>query len=93
MYVFFDHPQFIVLSLAILGLIMLGAIWDRRYMLWYVVAFVLGPIILDIPGTYFGLWSFGTPDILGFPFWLPLFYGNLTISFLYFVRTYKATID
>lgn len=85
MYVFFNHPQLILLSLAVLGVVILATIRDRHYVLWYVAASLLLPIVLDIPGTHFGLWSFGTPDIFGFPFWLPFFYGNLTISFLYFV--------
>ncbi len=89
MYVFFSRPELILLSHALLGLIVLAAIRNGRYVLWYIAAFVLGPIILDIPGMHFGLWSFGTPDLFGFPLWLPFFYGNLTVSFLYFVRTHK----
>lgn len=86
MYVFFNHPQLILLSLAILGLILLVTIQSGRYLLSYVGAFVALPIILDIPGTHLGLWSFGTPDVLGFPFWLPFFYGNLVVAFLYFAE-------
>jgi hypothetical protein len=84
LYVFYNHPQLIALSHAVLGLIMLAVIRSRRYLIWYAVAFILGPIILDIPGMYFGIWSYGTPQIFGFPFWLPFFYGNITVSFLYF---------
>ena len=93
MYVFFDRPQLILLSLAVFGLVMLAAIRNGRYVLWYIAAFVLLPIILDIPGTHFGLWSFGTPDIFGFPLWLPFFYGNLTVSFLYFALTTQRITD
>jgi hypothetical protein len=84
MYIFFDRPQLILFSIILLGLSMLIVMQSRRYVLWYIAAFVLGPIILDIPGTYLGLWSFSTPDVLGFPFWLPFWYGNIVISFLYF---------
>jgi uncharacterized membrane protein YoaT (DUF817 family) len=89
MYVFSDRPQLILLLFVVLGIIMLSVIRNKRYMLWYLVAFVLGPIILDIPGMHFGLWSYGTPQLLGFPLWLPFFYGNTTVSFLYFVRIHK----
>ena len=84
MYAFFDRPQLILLSIVVLGFIMLAAIQSRKYVLWYVAAFFLGPIILDIPGTHLGLWSFSTPDILGFPLWLPFWYGNIVVSFIYF---------
>lgn len=89
MYIFSNRPELILFSLAALGLIMLVVIRNGRYVLWYIAAFVLGPIILDIPGMHFGLWSFGTPQIFGFPFWLPFLYGNLTVSFLHFVRAHK----
>jgi hypothetical protein len=89
LYVFSSRPELILLSLAAFGLIMLAMIRKRRYVLWYIGAFVIGPIILDIPGMHFGLWSYSTPEFFGFPFWLPFFYGNLTVSFLYFVRVHK----
>lgn len=84
MYMFFDRPQLILFSIIAVGLVMLVILRSKQYILWYLAAFVLGPIILDIPGTHLGLWSFGTPDILGFPFWLPFWYGNIVVSFLYF---------
>lgn len=93
MYVFSHSPELILLSLAALGLIMLAVIRRGRYVLWYIFAAVIGPIILDIPGMHFGLWSYGTPEILGFPLWLPFFYGNITVSFIYFVLTTQGTID
>lgn len=93
MYVFPNHPELILLSLAVLGLIMLTALRNGRYVLWYVVAFIIGPIILDIPGMHFGLWSYGTPQIFGFPLWIPFFYGNITVSFLHFVLTTQGWID
>lgn len=88
LYVFFDRPDLILLTQIVLGVIMLVTIRSWRYVLWYIGAFILLPLILDIPGTHFGLWSFGTPDMLGFPYWLPFFYGNLVVSFLYVTRTY-----
>jgi len=88
MYAFYNRPELILFSFAVLGLIMLGAINRGRYVFWYIAASVLGPIILDIPGLHLGLWSYGTPQIFGFPFWLPFFYGNVTVSFLYFVRAH-----
>ena len=87
MYVFSNSADYILLSEIILGIVMLIAIQSRKYALWYVAAFLIMPMILDIPGTHLGLWSFGTSDFLGFPFWLPFFYGNLTVSFLYLVST------
>lgn len=64
---------------------MLATLRSARYALWYIAAFLLGPIILDFPGLHLGLWSYGTPQVFGFPFWLPFFYGNVTVSFMYFV--------
>ncbi len=87
MYVFSSRPELILFSLAALGIVMLAAIRNARYLLWYIAAFALLPIILDIPGMHFGLWSYGTPELYGFPLWLPFFYGNVTVSFLYFVET------
>ena len=84
MYVFFDRPELILFSVIALGLVMLAVLRSKEYMFWYLAAFVMSPIIFDIPGTHLGLWSFGTPDILGFPFWLPFWYGNIVVSFLYF---------
>lgn len=92
MYVFSNHPELIMLSLTILGLIMLITLRNGQYVPWYVVAFILGPIILDIPGIHFGLWSFGTPQFLEFPLWLPFFYGNITVSFLHFALTTQGWI-
>jgi len=87
MYAFNDRPQLILLSLAVLGLIMLALLRDGRYVLWYIAAFILGPIILDLPGLHLGLWSYGAPQFLGFPLWLPFFYGNVAVSFIHFVLT------
>ncbi|MDB5189983.1 MAG: hypothetical protein JWN49_309 [Parcubacteria group bacterium] len=87
MYVFFNRPEFILLSLILLGLLIVLAIRNWKYAVWYIVAFVLGPVILDLPGLHLGLWSYGTPEIFGFPFWLPFFYGNITVSFIFFVLT------
>jgi hypothetical protein len=87
MYVFFNKPQLILFSLAVLGLILLTTIRSGRYLFSYLGACVVLPIILDIPGTHLGLWSFGTPDFFGFPFWLPFFYGNLVVAFLYFAES------
>lgn len=92
MYVFPNRHELILLSLIVLGLIMLIALRNGRYILWYVVAFILGPIILDIPGIHFGLWSYGTPQFLGFPLWIPFFYGNITVSFLHFALTTQGWI-
>ena len=91
MYMSFDRPQLILLSLVVLGVIILAAIRNGRYVFGYIAAAVLLPIVLDIPGTHLGLWSFGTPDLFGFPFWLPFFYGNLTVSFFYVAVTGQET--
>src|SRR6266704_83164 len=85
MYVFSSRPDLILFSLGLLGAIMLLAIPNGRYVLWYIAAFLLGPIILDIPGLHFGLWSYGMPELFGFPLWVLFFYGNITVSFIYFV--------
>lgn len=92
MYAFSSRPELTLFSLAVIGLITLIALRNGRYVLWYVVAFVLGPIIFDIPGLHLGLWSYGTPQFLGFPLWLPFFYGNITISFIYFLLATQGWI-
>jgi len=85
MYIFSSNPGVIVVTLAAMGPITLIALHSGRYVAWYIVASLLGPIIFDIPGLYLGLWSYGTPQLLGFPLWLPFFYGNITVSFIYFL--------
>jgi hypothetical protein len=83
MHAFADRSRLILISLAALSIILLGVTRDWRYAFQYAAAFLALPIILDIPGTRLGLWSFGTPELFGFPFWLPFFYGNLTVSASY----------
>ena len=87
MYVFFNQPQIILGIDIVLGALILLAARGRQYISCYAIAFIVLPIILDIPGTHLGLWSFGTPDFFGFPYWLPFFYGNLATSFLYVALT------
>lgn len=85
MYVFSGRPDLILIALATIGLVTLVALRNGRYVLWYLVACSLGPVIFDIPGMHLGLWSYGTPELLSFPLWLPFFYGNITVSFIYFL--------
>lgn len=92
MYVFSGRPDLILIALVAIGVVTLVALRSGKYTVWYLVACLLGPVIFDIPGMHLGLWSYGTPEFLGFPLWLPFFYGNITVSFIYFLLATQGWI-
>lgn len=65
-----------LLALAGAGIVYLN--WRKDLLFVYVFGFVCGPLA-EAAAISTGAWSYASPDLLGFPLWLPFLWGNAAV--------------
>ena len=81
-----SHPGLVLIFVLLLSAAELTLVFSARAFVEYFTAFILAPLIFDIPAVHLGVWSFATPQFFGIPFWLPFVYGNVALCVMEFRR-------
>ncbi len=85
----YRNTAILIPILAVIGGIMLFPEYRKNDLFFYATVFVLGPLAESLVIS-FGGWFYATPQLLGFPLWLPFVWGNagLFIKRLYLFSRY-----
>ena len=73
-----SEPAWLSVALFTLGIAMMFVEGSKSTIIIYLIAFIFGPLSEAI-AIYFGAWSYTTPQIFGFPAWLPFVWGNAAL--------------
>jgi len=75
---FYKSDPIIIPALIVLSFLMFLGDYSKNNILLYFSIFILGPFSEALM-IYFGGWHYSTPQIFGFPFYLPFVWGSAAL--------------
>ncbi len=73
-----EKPFALTVILFFIGIVILIARWNKKDLILYLSIGIAGALAESF-AIVFGAWSYGLPQIIGVPYWLPLLWGIAAI--------------
>ena len=72
------ESSILAIILGVISLLMLANEGERGALYTYTIGAIFGPFAEFFP-IQMGAWKYATPDVFGFPLWLPLVWGTAAL--------------